>query len=150
MKNWKSLYFLLITFLALTLFTTGCKEDRVAEENEAYIVNVEIISPNNNTTMAVGTSFNVEVDYKRTENIIHNIKVEILDKSGNIFNKLVERHAHVPNEFIFKSENISIDQVGIYVIRASTTDLLDGDSGEHTDGEGQDNDNLVEHTFTIQ
>ncbi len=142
MKNFK-LPLLLILF-ALAIFNTSCKEDRSIEENESYIVDVEIVSPTNNATMAVEETFDVVVDYARQENTIHNIKVEIMDAEGNQVAKLVERHAHVANEFTFKAENVQIDHPGTYTIRAATTDLDNGD------GENNDVKNLVEHTITIQ
>ena len=155
MKNWKSLPLLFAILLGITFLATSCGEDRAIEEETAYVVDVEIISPANNSTMAVGEDFNVEVDYTRNENIIHNIKVEIIDMDGNQVMNLVEQHAHVANEFTFKVENIIIDQAGTYILRAATTDLHtgeDGDSHGHGsgDGDGQDADNLVEHTIIVQ
>lgn len=147
MKNWKSFSTLLLALLTVIFLVTSCGEDRAIEENVSYDVDVAIISPANNAQMSVGEAFNVEVDYARNENIIHNIKVEIVDMDGNQILNLVERHAHVANEFTFNAENIVIDEAGTYLVRASTTDLLDGD--EHTDGDGDEN-NLVEHTITVQ
>jgi len=154
MKNLKSLFLLSMMLLTLSMFTTSCGDDeRVVEENATYEVTIEIVSPANNATLAVGETFNVEVDYARADNIIHNIKVEILDADGNQMMNLVERHAHVANEFTFKVEDLKIDQAGTYIVRAATTDLHDGD-GEHgsTDGGGHDGDskNLAEHTITVQ
>lgn len=147
MKIWKSLPLLLTTFLAVAFLTTSCGEDRATDEATAYIVDVEIISPTDNSTMAVDENFTVEVDYTRKENTIHNIKIEIVDMAGNQVMNLVERHAHVPNEFTFKMDNISISQAGTYILRAATTDLhIEGDGG----GEEHDADNMVEHTITIQ
>ncbi len=154
MKNWKSTPLLFMTLIAITCFTVSCSEDQVAEETATeYVVDVEIISPANNATMTAGENFNVEVDYARQENIIHNIKVEILDTDGNQVMNLVERHAHVPNEFTFSAENIAIDQPGTYTLRAATTDLHLGDDGhEHgaSDGDAHDKENMVEHTFVVQ
>ncbi len=146
MKNWKSLQLLLLVILTVACLNTSCKEDRKVDEAVSYEVDVDIVSPANNAQMVVDEAFNVEVDYTRAENTIHNIKVEIVDNNGNQIQKLVERHAHVANEFTFKAENIKIDQAGTYLIRASTTDLEDGA------GEGQDDseNNLVEHTIIIQ
>jgi len=150
MKNWKSLPFLFIALLALACLNTSCGEDRAIEEAVSYDVDVAIVSPANNTQMAIGETFNVVVDYARNENIIHNIKVEIVDIDGNQIQNLVERHAHVANEFTFQAEGIKIDQVGTYFVRASTTDLVDGEGDEHA-GEGDDDENnLVEHTIIVQ
>lgn len=149
MKNWKSLPILFLTLFTITFLNTSCNEGREADEAVSYDVTVDIISPSNNTQMAVGEVFSVIVDYARNENIIHNIKVEIVDMDGNQVQSLVERHAHVANEFTFTAENVSINRAGTYFVRASTTDLHDGDEGAHN-GEGGDNDNLVEHTFTLQ
>ena len=151
MKIWKSLPLLLVTFLAIAFLTTSCGEDRDADEATAYIVDVEIISPADNSTMAVAENFTVEVDYTRKENTIHNIKIEIVDMAGNQVMNLVERHAHVPNEFTFKMENITIDQAGTYILRAATTDLhIEGDGGGNGNGNGNDVNNVVEHTIIIQ
>jgi len=150
MKNWKSLPVLLLTLLTIACLNTSCKEDRAVIENENYEVDVAIISPDNNAIMSVGENFNVEVDYARNGNTIHNIKVEILDMNGNLVQKLVERHAHVANEFTFKMDDIKIDQMGTYIVRASSTDLHDGE-GENQHGAGnEDHNNRTEHTFTIQ
>lgn len=153
MKNWKSLPILLMTLIAVACLTISCGEDREAEEDVEYVVVVEIIAPANNATIVAGENFNVEVDYARKENIIHNIKVEILDAAGNQVKNLVERHAHVPNEFTFTAENITISEPGTYILRAATTDLqLEGDSDGHdgADGDGEDADNVVEHTIIVQ
>jgi len=160
MKNWKSLPLLLMTLIAVACFTMSCGEDlAVEEENVAYVVDVEIINPANNAQMIVDENFNVEVGFVRAENIIHNIKVEILDEDGHQVMNLVERHAHVANEFTFTAENIAISAPGTYTLRAATTDLhLDGevDSDGHShshgssDGDEQEKNNIVEHTFTVQ
>ena len=152
MKNWKSLPLLFIALVAIGCLTS-CGEDRAVEEAvEGYEVDVAIVSPNNNALMAVGENFNVEVDFARNENIIHNIKVEIVDMNGNQIENLVERHAHVAHEFTFTAEDIKIDQAGTYLVRASTTDFHVGDEEEKEHGEGEVNEenNLVEHTITVQ
>jgi len=157
MKNWKSLPLLFIALIAIGCLTS-CGEDRAVEAAvEGYEVDVAIVSPNNNALMAVGENFNVEVDFARNENIIHNIKVEIVDMNGNQIENLVERHAHVANEFTFTADGIKIDQAGTYLVRASTTDFHVGDEGEehgegagHGEGEVKEENNLVEHTITVQ
>jgi len=146
MKNWKSLPLLLITLITVATLIISCGEDRAVEENVAYEVEVEIITPANNASIAVGENFNVEVDYVRKENIIHNIKVEIVDAAGNQVKNLVERHAHIPNEFTFTAENVSISEPGTYILRAATTDLLEeGESGADNGA-----DNVVEHVLVVQ
>ncbi len=146
MKNWKSLPFLFLALLAITFLSTSCNEGREVVEAVSYNVEVDIISPTNNAQMPVGEAFSVVVDYTRNENIIHNIKVEIVDMDGNQVQNLVERHAHVANEFTFTAENVSINRAGTYFVRASTTDLLDEDE----DGGDDEKNNLVEHTFILQ
>ncbi|MEM1123902.1 MAG: hypothetical protein AAGJ18_25920 [Bacteroidota bacterium] len=155
MKKLKSSNLLFFARLLMAIFTMGCGEDREVVENTDYVVDIEIVSPANNATLNVGESFNVEVDYARAENIIHNIKVEILDANGEQVQKLVERHAHVANEFTFKMEDIQIDQAGTYTVRAATTDLHDGEHGEgehssHESGGHDKMENVVEHTITVQ
>lgn len=147
MKNWKSLPVLLMTLIAVACLTISCDEDREVEENVEYVVAVEIIAPANNATMVAGEDFKVTVDYVRKENTIHNIKVEILDTDGKQVMNLVERHAHVANEFTFESDAISIGQAGTYVVRATSTDL---DTAGDNDGDGNDKDNMVEHTIIVQ
>jgi len=144
MKNWKSQSVLFLALLTITFLNTSCNDGREVQEAVNYEVAVDIISPTNNTQMAVGEVFRVVVDYARKENIIHNIKVEIVDMDGNQVQNLVERHAHVANEFTFTAENVSINRAGTYFVRASTTDLADGE------GVVDDNNNMVEHTFTLQ
>ncbi len=143
MKNWKSYPVLLAAFFAISLGLISCGEDRAAAENVAYIVDVEIITPANNATVAIGENFRVEVDYARKDNTIHNIKVEIVDIQGVTVHKLVERHAHVANEFTFQSEVVSIGQAGTYLVRASSTDLDVAD-------DGVEGDNMVEHVLVVQ
>ena len=143
MKNWILQPLLFMAFFAFSFSSISCGEDRTAEENTAYIVDIEIIRPANNATMAVGENFSVEVDYARKENTIHNIKVEIVDIQGVTVHKLVERHAHVANEFTFQSEAISIGQAGTYFVRASSTDLDAAD-------DGVDGDNMVEHVLVVE
>jgi len=151
MKNWKSPPLLVLALITIICFAISCGEDRAVEENVAYVVEVEIITPANNTTLTTGENFNVEVDYTRKDNTIHNIKVEILDAAGNQVIKLVEQHAHVANEFTFKAENISISEAGTYTLRAATTDLhTEGDGNEPSNGDGHEEANLVEHTIIIQ
>lgn len=145
MKNWKSLPVLLLTLFSITFLNISCKENREVVDAVSYEVDVAIISPANNAQITIGEPFIVEVDFTREENTIHNIKVEILDVDGNQIQKLVERHAHIANEFTFKMEDIKIDQAGTFLVRASTTDLQDGTGEEDDDG-----NNLVEHTITVQ
>lgn len=148
MKNGKLPPLLLIIFFAISFSIISCGEDREAEENAAYIVDVEIITPTNNATMTVGEDFKVEVDYARKDNTIHNIKVEIVDIQGVTVYNLVERHAHVANEFTFQSEAVSIGQTGTYFVRASSTDLeVEGDNDNQGSG---DADNMVEHVLVVQ
>lgn len=155
MKNWKSLPLAIAVLMTLTCGLVSCGEEGIVEDTAAYIVDVEIISPADNVTMSINENFTVEVDYARQENIIHNIKVEILDGEGNQVMNLVERHAHVANEFTFKAENIAIDQPGTYTLRATTTDLhLEGEGDSHgSDGANSDEhnkENTVEHTIVVQ
>lgn len=150
MKNWRLHPILLMVFLAISFSSISCGEDREAEENAAYIVDVEIITPTNNATMAVGENFRVEVDYARKENTIHNVKVEIVDIQGVPVYNLVEKHAHVANEFTFQSDAISIGQAGTYFVRASSTDLeIEGDNDNH-DGTDGEEDNIVEHVLVVE
>ena len=151
MKNWKSLN-LLFVLLTISCFMTSCGEDREAVENGEYVVAVEIVSPANNATLTAGETFKVEVDYARNEDIVHNVKVEIMNEDGNVVKSLVNKHAHVANEFTFIDEAVTIDQTGTYIVRASTTDL--DATGEHSDGhDGNDSDkdlNVKEHTIRVQ
>ena len=150
MKKFKSLPLLLFTLLTIAIFSTSCGEDRVVEENVEYVVDVQIVSPSNNASIAAGEAFTVEVDFARQENIIHNIKVEIMDMAGNPVRTLVERHAHVANEFTFISDPISMDQAGTYRIQASTTDLHLGEDENHPEDKDEGENNLVEHIITVQ
>lgn len=151
MRNWTVQPRLFFAFFVIAFCIISCGEDREAEENVAYVVDIEIISPANNATMAVGEDFKVEVDYTRKENTIHNVKVEIVDSQGVTVHNLVERHAHVANEFTFQSEAVSIGQAGTYFVRASSTDLhIEGANDSHESGDGHDADNMVEHVLVVQ
>lgn len=143
MKNWTSLLLLFVGLTAITCLSVSCG-DKDSVEDVDYIVNVAIITPNNNASFSSGESFTVEVDYKRSGNLVHNVKVEIIDASGNTVTNLVDRHAHVADAFTFKQDNVVLNSAGTYTIRASTTDLVE--NGESNN----DSKNMVEHTIVVQ
>lgn len=147
MKNFKFMPVLGLSLLCLTVFISSCNKDGDRTVDTDYQVNVEIVSPSTDATIAAGDPFTVEVDYSREGQLIHNISIEIVDANGAMVEKLVERHAHVADEFTFKQEGIVINQAGNYKVRAMTTDLH---TGEEEHEESEEDNNLVEQNFVIQ
>ena len=123
---------------------TACGEEATVEVVD-YRVELTIVSPLSNATYEVNEPFRVEVDYQRSDNqLIHNIKVEIVDADGMTVQRLVERHAHVAGTFTFTSDPLSIATPGVYTVRAETTDLhLEGE-GSHDEGAKAENIRTLE------
>jgi hypothetical protein len=144
MKNLMTSKFFLLIIGSIMLWSIACKKENTGEEETPYTVNIAIKSPANNAEIAVGSTFTVEVEYTRDQNIIHNILVEVLKEDGSSLTKLVDRHAHVPNSFTFKDDNVNISQAGTYKIRALSTDLVDNGNTDNN------KKNRVEHTIVVK
>jgi len=153
MKSIRSL--LTLVLLSSLIISIGCKKD--GEEN--YFVTIDIITPENGTVLQKSEPFSVEVDYARAGDIIHNIKIEILNADGHSMMKLVERHVHEADNFKFTQDNIVIEQAGTYTLRALSTDMhMEGEHGEvhgeHGEEEHEkdkeDELNTVEISFTVR
>lgn len=136
---------LLLTMSLLLVLLSNCDKNNGTEAPEPYEVEVAILSPTDNAKILAGTPFDVIVDYVRTEKIVHNIKVEIVDVQGVVVTKLVERHAHIADQFTFEKKGVIIQTPGTYFVQASTTDL---DATETALSDS--NKNWVEHVIVIE
>lgn len=146
---------------SVLLLSTSCDKD---EQEDSYLVTIDIDAPN---TVNKGAPFSVEVAYTRDNDIIHNVKVEILNENGHSMTKLIEQHVHEANAYTFKKDDIIIEEVGTYTLRAFSSDLHgdmeDGEHGEEHAGESEHNadgehdekgeedaHNTVEKIITVQ
>ena len=133
MKN----YLLLFALIAVVSF--GCKDDDEAIEIP-YEVTITIEQPTANAVVSVNEAMAVKVNFSRgAEEVIHHVKIFVLDADGNTIETLLEDHAHTPGSFEYdNSSAYTPTAAGTYKIQAVSHDM----EGDHTDP--------VEATFTVQ
>ena len=84
MKN----VFLLLTFLSIACLS--CKDDDTTAIDD-YTVTININNPMDNSTHAISEMIPLEVVFSRgTDEIIHHVKIELMDSDGNVVETLLE------------------------------------------------------------
>ena len=133
MKN----FFLL--FVLLTVVSFGCKDDDDTMDTP-YSVNITIEEPTANAVVNVNEAMAVKVNFARgEEEVIHHVKIFVLDADGNTIETLLEAHAHVAGSYGYDNATAyTPTAAGTYKIKAVSHDM----EGVHADP--------LEVTFTVQ
>ncbi|MFK8009327.1 MAG: hypothetical protein AB8H03_23400 [Saprospiraceae bacterium] len=134
MKN----FLLLFTFL--TVFSFGCKDDDEVMDDTPYAVDITISAPTANAVVNMNEAMAVKVDFARgAEEVIHHVKIFVLDADGNTIATLLESHAHTAGSFGYDdAAAYTPTAAGTYKIKAVSHDM----DGVHADP--------LEVTFTVQ
>jgi hypothetical protein len=129
----------LLLFVLLTVVSFGCKDDDEIMDTP-YEVNITIEQPTANAVMNVNEAMQVKVNYARgEEEVIHHVKIYVLDADGNTIETLLESHAHTAGSYGYDNASAYTPTVaGTYKIQAVSHDM----GGVYTDP--------VEVTFTVQ
>ncbi|RMF22718.1 MAG: hypothetical protein D6765_13995 [Bacteroidetes bacterium] len=130
--------YLLFFFLATALTLAACKkDDDHPHDDGTYHVHIHIHAPQDGATVTKGQEMEVEVEFEReADQTIHNVKIEILDASGNVYETLHNRHEHVLGMFQYQS-TYTPQETGTFTLRAEST----SDAG--------DQPNEASVTFTV-
>ena len=117
-------YFLLLLFLGT--FWASCKKDN-SSENTDYTVNITIEQPTANATITVNESLPVKVNFSRgAEEVIHHVKIFVLDENGNTIETLLNEHAHVVANYSYNNASAYTPTTsGTYTIKAVSHDMED-------------------------
>jgi hypothetical protein len=129
----------LLLFALLTVVSFGCKDDDNVIDTP-YEVNITIEAPTANAVMNVNEAMQVKVNFARgEEEVIHHVKIYVLDADGNTIETLLEDHAHTPASYEYDNASAyTPTSAGTYKIQAVSHDM----EGVYTDP--------VETTFTVQ
>ena len=120
MKNY------LLLFALLGTFWMGCKDDDPVEE-PVYKVTMTVEKPVADAVVNVNESMDVKVNFARgAEEVIHHVKIFVLDSSDNVVETLLSEHAHVAGTYThegtytptatgaFKLKVVSHDMEGVH------------------------------------
>lgn len=134
MKN----FLLLFTFLTIVSF--GCKDDDDAMDATPYTVTITIEEPTANAVVNVNEAMPVKVNFERgAEEVIHHVKIFVLDADGNTIETLLDAHAHTAGSYAYDNDMAyTPTTAGTYKIKAVSHDM----EGEHADP--------LEVEFTVQ
>ena len=124
MKN----IFLLLAFLSIA--SSSCKDDDTTDTSD-YTVTININNPADNSTHNISEMIPLEVVFGRgTDEIIHHVKIELIDSNGDIVSTVLEEHAHQAGSYTYSNDTaFSISDAGDYKVRASSHDM----SNNHAD-----------------
>lgn len=129
----------LLLFVLLTVVSFGCKDDD-EQVDTPYEVSITIEQPTANAVMNVNDAMQVKVNFARgAEEVIHHVKIFVLDADGNTIETLLEDHAHVAGNYEYDNASAYTPTVaGTYKIKAVSHDM----EGVHADP--------LEVEFTVQ
>ncbi|MFK7771699.1 MAG: hypothetical protein AB8F94_06155 [Saprospiraceae bacterium] len=130
----------LLLFALLTVVSFGCKDDDDTMETTPYAVDITIDAPTANAVVNVDEAMAVKVDFARgEEEVIHHVKIFVLDADGNTIETLLESHAHTAGNYGYDNASAyTPTAAGTYKIKAVSHDM----EGVHADP--------LEVTFTVQ
>ena len=119
-------YFLLFALIGVVL--VSCKDD---EEMTTYEVDITIEEPASNLTISVNDTFLVKVVFEReADEVIHHVKVQVLDENGDEVASLLEEHVHEAGTYTFETSIFFTSiPAGNYTIKAMSHDM----EGNHAD-----------------
>jgi hypothetical protein len=113
---------LLLMFLfGIFLFSACEKEPEPEPQPDLYLVDITVLSPEENAVLPVNEAFTVKVQFDRDNNTIHNILIEIRDQEEVVVEKVIDAHVHIENTFTYEKEVILSDP-GLYTLVALTSD----------------------------
>jgi len=110
---------LIVSFiLFLSLFSCHKHE----EESTAYIVEIQIIRPTQGQTSPKNTALPIAVILTREhDQIIHNLKVEVINTTTNKTEIVEEKHFHVNGTLNYSTNNYIPKSSGSYTLRITST-----------------------------
>ncbi len=129
----------LLLFALLTVVSFGCKDDDEVMDTP-YEVNITIEQPTANAVINVNEPMHVKVNFARgEEEVIHHVKIFVLNADGNTIETLLDNHAHTAGSYGYDNTSAyTPTATGTFKIKAVSHDM----EGEHTAP--------VEVTFTVQ
>ena len=109
-------------------------------EATPYAVDITIEAPTANAVVNVNEAMAVKVNFARgEEEVIHHVKIFVLDADGNTVETLLESHAHTAGNYGYDNASAyTPTETGTFKIKAVSHDM----EGEHADP--------LEVTFTVQ
>lgn len=110
---------LFFNLLFLVLLVSSChKHD---EDTTAYVVNITINKPTTNQVVAKNTAMPIDIAITRDNNaVIHNVKIDITDASGNIVETLLTKHYHVSGTVTY-SDTYTPKNIGNFKLKVTST-----------------------------
>ena len=113
----------LMLFALLSFAFLGCSDD-APEVVEDYEVTIKIVSPTPNSTFTAFDDIPLEVSFVRgSDEIIHNVLIELIDENSGDTKVLFEQHVHQTETYTFANETgLTIGDVGSYTLRATSFD----------------------------
>ena len=129
----------LLLFALLTVVSFGCKDDDETIDTP-YEVSITIEQPTANAVLNVNEPMHVKVNFARgAEEVIHHVKIFVLDADGNTIETLLEDHAHTAGSYGYDNATAyTPTAAGTYKIKAVSHDM----EGVHADP--------LEVEFTVQ
>lgn len=132
----------LLLFALISVLSFGCKDDdeHMHSGDDHYEVSITVEQPTANAVMNVNEAMAVKVNFERgAEEIIHHVKIFVLDADGNTIETLLEDHAHTAGSYSYDNATAyTPTSAGTYKIKAVSHDM----EGEHADP--------LEVAFTVQ
>jgi len=119
---------LLMLFVCLSMISFSCKDDDDHSHNDDnYEVTININNPTANSTHNVSEMIPLEVVFSRgAEEVIHHVKIELVDSDGNVVEEIYKDHVHEAGSHTYsKDDAFSINDAGTYTIKASSHDMED-------------------------
>jgi hypothetical protein len=115
----------LLLFVLLTVVSFGCKDDDDVVDATPYAVEITIEEPTANAVMNVNEAMAVKVNFARgAEEVIHHVKIFVLDADGNTIETLLEAHAHVVASYGYDNATAyTPTTAGTYKIKAVSHDM---------------------------
>ena len=119
MKNYLLLFILLGTVLM------GCKDDDPVVETDPYQISMVVEKPVADAVVNVNEPMDVKVNFTRgAEEVIHHVKIFVLDSSDNVVDTLLEEHAHVAASYTYEG-TYTPTATGAFKLKVASHDMED-------------------------
>ncbi len=113
MKNIFSSFFIFVVLISCH------KHD---DDGTSYIVDIQIIRPTQGQTSPKNTALPIAVIITREhDQIIHNLKVEVINTTTNKTETVEEKHYHVNGTLNYSTNNYIPNSSGSYTLRITST-----------------------------